>query len=103
MNKNTVKNFRHLLLFALPLFSVFIAACETETPTDATTLLAARDRDDDGIVDALDNCPGAFNQEQANFDNDAWGDACDEDDDNDAIRDTVDICPYLPMQSDDDE
>ena len=46
------------------------------------------DTDSDGIPDATDNCPAASNPDQANFDTDAFGDACDDDDDNDGITDT---------------
>ena len=36
------------------------------------------DRDGDGIVDLVDNCPETPNPDQANQDGDLWGDACDE-------------------------
>jgi hypothetical protein len=35
------------------------------------------DRDDDGILDFDDNCPGAENSDQADADGDGRGDACD--------------------------
>jgi len=35
------------------------------------------DRDDDCIVDQLDNCPDVANEDQVDFDNDGIGDACD--------------------------
>lgn len=44
-----------------------------------------------------DNCPGVDNEDQADFDNDGIGDACDEDDDNDGILDTLDECPETPL------
>lgn len=47
------------------------------------------DFDGDGIDDAEDNCPTASNADQANFDGDAQGDACDADDDNDSIPDAT--------------
>ena len=46
------------------------------------------DTDEDGIPDAQDNCPGIPNNDQLNNDNDAQGDACDDDDDNDGLSDT---------------
>jgi Tol biopolymer transport system component len=38
---------------------------------------AVEDRDDDGVPDAQDNCPDAFNTNQADGDGDGAGDACD--------------------------
>jgi hypothetical protein len=35
------------------------------------------DTDGDGIKDSLDNCPTVYNPDQADFDNDGRGDACD--------------------------
>jgi hypothetical protein len=56
------------------------------------------DADADGVTDAGDNCPAAFNPDQANSDgaNDG-GDACDSDDDNDGIPDdNPDNCRTVP-------
>ena len=47
------------------------------------------DTDADGVADTVDNCPSVTNANQANFDNDTQGDACDSDDDNDGILDTA--------------
>jgi len=47
------------------------------------------DFDDDGFVDGGDNCEQNANPDQANTDGDAQGDACDADDDNDGVSDTV--------------
>lgn len=41
------------------------------------SVVAAGDRDDDGIDDAVDNCPDVDNPEQEDVDNDGVGDACD--------------------------
>ena len=49
------------------------------------------DQDSDGIADAVDNCISLENANQANFDNDLLGDACDPDDDNDGMPDTYEI------------
>lgn len=46
-----------------------------------------------------DNCPDVDNPDQADFDNDGLGDACDDDDDNDGILDVVDDCPNTPLGS----
>ena len=45
------------------------------------------DSDLDGVPDANDNCPAVANPDQANFDGDSMGDACDPDDDNDGLLD----------------
>ena len=52
---------------------------------------ACTDADGDGVPDASDNCPSVANSNQANFDGDSMGDACDPDDDNDTFSDTVEI------------
>jgi hypothetical protein len=59
------------------------------------------DGDGDGIADALDNCPSSANPDQANFDSDGFGDACDPDDDNDNVPDANDAFPLNPNESTD--
>lgn len=54
------------------------------------------DKDDDGIADAKDNCPGVANKAQNDTDADGKGDACDGDDDGDGIGDAQDNCPKKP-------
>lgn len=49
------------------------------------------DSDSDGIPDAQDNCPDIANNDQLNNDNDAQGDICDDDDDNDGLFDTFEV------------
>lgn len=45
------------------------------------------DMDQDGILNTADNCPSVSNANQLNTDGDAFGDACDTDDDNDGMPD----------------
>ena len=52
------------------------------------------DLDDDGIEDDVDNCISIRNADQADFDGDGMGDACDPDDDNDGLDDELDCDPF---------
>ena len=52
------------------------------------------DPDGDGIPTNEDNCPSTANADQANFDDDSEGDACDLDDDNDGTPDVSDAFPF---------
>jgi len=52
------------------------------------------DLDGDGVQNDIDNCPNVFNPDQANFDDDSYGNACDPDDDNDEVLDSQDNCQY---------
>jgi parallel beta-helix repeat protein len=80
------------------------------------TVSGTGDSDGDGVPDTLDNCPAVYNPDQKNSDGGrrpngsqipgAWasnpaqdklGDACDPDDDNDALPDTSEnelVCPF---------
>ena len=64
------------------------------------------DRDEDGLLDGQDNCPGADNVDQTDSDGDGKGDACDPfvDTDGDGVEDEADNCPLLanPGQEDGD-
>ncbi len=57
--------------------------------------------DADGVGNACDNCTSTVNPDQANTDvtanppGDAFGDACDTDDDNDGVLDGSDNCPFV--------
>jgi ELWxxDGT repeat protein len=57
------------------------------------------DTDYDGIDDPEDNCQLISNPDQANFDADAEGDICDDDDDNDGVSDSLDVFPFDPFES----
>jgi hypothetical protein len=52
------------------------------------------DTDIDGIADDIDNCINEPNPDQANYDNDSFGNACDADDDNDLVEDANDAFPF---------
>jgi beta-lactamase superfamily II metal-dependent hydrolase len=78
----------------------------TITATPTTTPIA--DQDMDGVPDASDNCPQVANPYQTNTDDDAQGDACDSDDDNDGfidshedylVTDPLDACPDNPSDA----
>lgn len=56
------------------------------------------DADVDLVEDGDDNCPNTPNADQANYDGDAQGDACDADDDNDGVNDGNDAYPHSNMQ-----
>lgn len=67
---------------------------------EALDLVPPTDSDGDGLDDDLDNCPSAQNADQANFDGAPdSGDACDGDDDNDGVADSVDANPLDPTRS----
>lgn len=65
------------------------------TGSTVVTVLAP-DGDGDGVPDNVDNCPLVANPSQANFDNDALGDACDNDTDNDGKANAHDQCDFTP-------
>lgn len=55
----------------------------------------AADFDGDGVADLTDNCPLDANPGQLDADQDAVGDACDEDRDGDLVVNALDNCPTL--------
>ncbi|MEC8363369.1 MAG: thrombospondin type 3 repeat-containing protein [Candidatus Thermoplasmatota archaeon] len=57
------------------------------------------DSDADGIFNWSDNCPNVANSNQLNYDGDANGDVCDDDDDNDLVSDIEDDFPLDPLES----
>ena len=62
------------------------------------TLITLADADLDGVPDRNDNCVSVANAPQADFDGDLAGDACDPDDDNDALADASDCAPFDAAQ-----
>ena len=65
-----------------------------DTNDDGIADCITEDDDGDGIPDGADNCPSLPNADQANFDLDSQGDACDNDDDNDLSADEDDCAPF---------
>lgn len=59
------------------------------------TQTAPLDSDGNGVIDPQDNCPLTPNDDQADFDGDGLGDACDADPDGDGII-NGDNCPTVP-------
>jgi len=53
------------------------------------------DLDEDEFGDICDNCPAVVNFDQADLDEDGTGDACDDDDDDDGVPDGSDNCPLV--------
>ena len=85
---------RHVLLS-------LVAACAL---AQSPAMAAPGDVDDDGVGDAVDNCPSTFNPSQVDTDSDGDGDICDTDDDDDGFADNNDNCPVTPnpLQEDSD-
>ena len=54
------------------------------------------DKDGDGVLDVVDNCPNLANVGQQDYDLDGTGDVCDLDDDNDLVADAEDCAPFNP-------
>ncbi|SKB44628.1 BspA family leucine-rich repeat surface protein [Maribacter arcticus] len=63
------------------------------TITDGGKDCSSYDQDSDGILDDVDNCPMTSNADQANLDNDAFGDVCDDDIDGDGVLNADDAFP----------
>ena len=55
----------------------YCSVCETQYYQCLNYCQASNDSDGDGIIDGSDNCPYAYNPDQADCDGDGAGDACD--------------------------
>src|SRR3989338_658229 len=74
----------------------------TLSPKQPNPYYVESDKDNDGVVDRLDNCPTLSNSDQADIDGNKVGDTCD-DWDVDGLINSVDNCPNLPNQNQRDE
>ena len=72
---------------------------DDDFPFDPTRSVDTTDTDGDGVLDKADNCIAIKNEDQANFDGDAFGDLCDGDDDNDGVPDLQDAYPFDPERT----
>jgi len=86
-------------------FNAQITVDQLDTDSDGLDDICDPDDDNDGIVDATDNCPLTANPDQIDTDGDDSGNACDGDDDNDTVPDATDNCPLVvnPDQADSDD
>ncbi len=104
---------KNLFLALLLITSLSFAACtdsDDQTFTAPEPVIAGDDDDDvdpaesvddqdgDVIVDVSDNCMYVMNEDQADFDVDGVGDACDADIDWDGIANEYDNCDYVVNQ-----
>ena len=88
---------------ALVLFSALILSACSSGSSSSSASTTVVDLDNDGVADSIDNCLNHTNVDQANADNDAFGDACDTDDDNDGISDEDELLIGAnPQQADSD-
>ena len=83
--------------------NLYIADTDNHRIRKVTFGINENDTDGDGISDDVDNCPNTPNADQANFDGDGQGDACDADDDNDGVDDADDAFPLDPAESNDND
>ncbi len=67
----------------------------------ANALYTPADSDNDGVIDATDNCPRLENADQEDVDGNSRGDAC-EDFDRDTIANKLDNCRDMPNRNQED-
>jgi len=67
-------------------------------PSAGSAYVYKLDTDNDGVIDANDNCPTMSNPDQIDSDADGAGDPCDVDKDNDGVPDSEDAFPLDPTE-----
>jgi PKD repeat protein len=75
-----------------------LATLVTVTPgadSPSVDIALSPDTDNDGVADAIDNCPFVSNANQGDMDGDSVGDVCDPDVDGDGFNNDADVCPLL--------
>ena len=95
-----------------PGYSADYATFLQPVPQQATVVCESVDRDDDGVIDEVDNCPYVYNPDQLDSDNDRAGNVCDncpvtpnpgqEDTDGDGLGDACDNCPGVANSGQED-
>jgi hypothetical protein len=97
------------ITFTLPATFRGLASIRINTPISLDSVFdnfllefVDHDNDDDLVLDTIDNCPEAANNDQSDSDNDGLGDACDGDADADDVPNEADNCPLIgnPDQAD---
>jgi len=78
-----------IVIFAILISISFLAWSNVKTFADM---------DQDGVMDAFDNCANYPNKDQWDFDSDSLGDECDPDDDNDGVLDVDDVFDENPSE-----
>jgi hypothetical protein len=74
-----------------------------DTNLDGHNELFTLDDDNDGVLDAEDNCQAVANLSQVDTDNDSLGNACDKDDDGDGVLDSQDAFPLDNTETSDSD
>lgn len=69
--------------------------CPTDANPTQDPSVCNGDVDDDLMLNNLDNCPATANSDQADMDTDGLGDLCDPDKEGDGIANSIDNCPLV--------
>jgi thrombospondin type 3 repeat protein/hemolysin type calcium-binding protein len=96
---DTGNKFDRAFALAITPGRLIAAGDATSGPTSSQPALVSynqSDTDNDGVPDALDNCPSVANPHQSNIDHDTKGDVCDPDVDGDGRPNAKDNCPLKP-------
>ena len=68
-------------------------ADQLDSDSDGSGDACDDDKDNDKVLNSVDNCPIVFNPDQADSDKNGVGNACENDCDGDGIQDQDDVCP----------